>query len=294
MRRRDVQGSNQHHHLRELSGRHVLGCDRRERVHELSGRHVFERVGRVGRGRLHAMPGRHGVERGGGVESRELFDVRERLVLVRRRVELRRCAESELLGVSGEHVLRGRGVRGVRGWLGVGRGERGVRVRGGLHEHVERLPGVPGGHVQARGGDGGVPELSSEQRVGERERAVRVCGRVHWEHRRGVRGVRRREVQECDGVGGVCLMCVQAELAGGGAEHHELPLRRRVHAGRERDVDDRGGVRAGVRGLCTGHVQGAGGRAGVHHVRAEPVVRRGNDSVLVRARVHRAGRRAVR
>jgi hypothetical protein len=85
-----------------------------------------------------------------------------------------------------------------------------------------------------------------------------------------------------------------AELAGGGAEHHELSLRREVHAGRERGDDVRGGVRPGVCRVCSRHVQGAGGRAGVYHMRAEPVVCRGNDNLLLRARVHRAGRGAVR
>ncbi len=74
------------------------------------------------------MPDRHVFKRAGRVESRELFDVRGGFVLVRRRVELFEYGQCELLGVSGEHVLRGRGVRGVRGRRGVGGGERGVPV----------------------------------------------------------------------------------------------------------------------------------------------------------------------
>ena len=167
-------------------------------------------------------------------------------------------------------------------------------VQAGLYRNTWRVPGVSGGDVQENGRDVGVSKLSSEQRVGERKCSVCLCSRVYGTDRRGVRGLRRRQVQERERVGGVRRLCGDEELAGGGPERDELRLQRRLHAARERGPDVRRRVRTGVRGLCTRHVQGADGRSSVYYLRAEPVVGRCDDSVLVRRGIHRARRGAVR
>ena len=152
---------------------------------------------------------------------------------------------------------------------------------------------MSGGDVQTDGGDVGVSKLSSEQRVAEWKCLVRLCSGVHGDDRRGVRGVRRREVQERERVGGVRGLRGDEALAGGGAERDGLRVQRRIHAARERGLDIRRGVRTGVCGMRSGQVQGVGRRSGVHYLCTGPVVRHRNDSVLLRVRVHRSRRRVV-
>ena len=74
--------------MHELQRRHVLQHVGVDRMHKLSGRNVFERVGCEC---VHGMPGRTVL-----TKRSQLYDF-------------------DLLGMSGEHILCGGGVRGVRG-----------------------------------------------------------------------------------------------------------------------------------------------------------------------------------
>ena len=84
-----------------------------------------------------------------------------------------------MLCLSGEYVFLERCLRVLFRQHGVGGGQRGVPVQTGLYRCTWRVRGVSGGDVQARGGDVGVPELSGEQRVGERKCSVCLCSRVY-------------------------------------------------------------------------------------------------------------------